>query len=565
MRDPFAPESNSSFLRDAQVGLLLVAVLLGLFVYVAYYRITGKGRPLPEHVRMAPIAEAVWPHGPPGNQTYEAPHSTEPTHVVAPRHPSPRRVTNPASPAQTVSSSSSTPNKKTFSVRPVPPTPLRTDRHVTPVDFQKAATNEKARQAKPSSGSGFRVGEKIDATKIRKREPATYQNVFGGDGKPLTTKIVKPEVKLPEIKLPVSSAPAGLENKTAKPAVLSPAKKPKLNSFQPTISAFGQPKKQLPDVKAFEPVKAVAENKTEFSSSVGTNSVDTNDLRPAANQPRMMPSKPVVHPMPKQSTPKHLEPKETDNSFQPLGGSFQSTIKQPVREQAVVKQPVTSQFDLSPQQDIAKSSRKPTLPTAKKLPAADMASDIALVDTRAFQGSGKKPQWNQAQLTPSPPTAPPASPTFKAPDQFGSVYVTKKGDSFWSIATEHYGDGRLFDALYRWNRKRTESYDDLPEATELETPKKVELVRRWPDLCPQDDTPTQSQSFDDQTVASYDVSLTERLYTTREGDTLFEIAANKLGQASRYVDIIAKNDQRLPSDVNHSVPLEAGLRLVLPD
>ena len=554
MRDPFAPKSNSSVLRDAQVGLLLVAVLLGLFVYVAYYRITGQGRPLPEHVRMAPIAEAVWPHAPPEPPTHEAPHSPQSNLVVAPHHVAPRRATNPVSPAHTIASASSAPIRKPFSVRPVPAAPIRTDRHVTPVDFQKVATNKETQQAKPSSGSGFRVGEKIDATKIREQDPSTYKNVFGGGGKPLTTKIVKPKIELPV------SDPAVLENKITEPAAMPPAKKPNLNSFQPVTPVSGQPSKQLPDVKAFEPIKAVDEIKTEFNPSVGVNSVGTNDLRPDANQPRMVPSQPAVY-----STPKHSEPREAKNSFQPLGGSFQPAIKQPVKEQAVAKQQVTNQFDLRPQQDIAKSNQKMPLPVAQKLPAADMASNVAPPNGQAFQGFGKKLRRSQPQVPPPSPAAPSASPAFKAPEKNQNVYVTKHGDSFWSIATEHYGDGRLFDALYRWNRERTESYDDLPEATELEIPHKTDLVRRWPDLCPQDDTPTQAQSFDDQTVADYDASLTERLYTTRKGDTLFEIAANKLGQASRYVDIMAKNDQRLPSNVNHSVPLKAGLKLVLPD
>ena len=65
MRDPFTSNSNSSMLRDAQVGLLLVAILLGLFVYVTINRITGQDHQIPDHVRMAPIATAVWPNGPP--------------------------------------------------------------------------------------------------------------------------------------------------------------------------------------------------------------------------------------------------------------------------------------------------------------------------------------------------------------------------------------------------------------------------------------------------------------------------------------------------------------------
>ena len=63
MADPFRPDAKSQLLREAQVGLSIVAILLVLLVYVAFYRITGRGRHLPDHVRNAPVAELVWPGG----------------------------------------------------------------------------------------------------------------------------------------------------------------------------------------------------------------------------------------------------------------------------------------------------------------------------------------------------------------------------------------------------------------------------------------------------------------------------------------------------------------------
>ena len=61
MSDPFRPEANQQLLREARVGLTLLAITLGTFVYVAYYRISGNGQQLPDYVVNAPIAEAVWP------------------------------------------------------------------------------------------------------------------------------------------------------------------------------------------------------------------------------------------------------------------------------------------------------------------------------------------------------------------------------------------------------------------------------------------------------------------------------------------------------------------------
>ena len=61
MSDPFRPEANKQLMREARIGLTLLAITMGTFVYVAYYRISGNGLRLPEHVVNAPIAESVWP------------------------------------------------------------------------------------------------------------------------------------------------------------------------------------------------------------------------------------------------------------------------------------------------------------------------------------------------------------------------------------------------------------------------------------------------------------------------------------------------------------------------
>ena len=107
------------------------------------------------------------------------------------------------------------------------------------------------------------------------------------------------------------------------------------------------------------------------------------------------------------------------------------------------------------------------------------------------------------------------------------------------------------------------TFDDVPAGTELQLPSKRELARRWPELCPRSEAgdSTTAQHAD----ATYDARLSERLYITKKGDTLFDIAAKKLGQASRYVDIMAINDQRLPTQVSHLSTLKAGLKLVLPE
>jgi hypothetical protein len=120
------------------------------------------------------------------------------------------------------------------------------------------------------------------------------------------------------------------------------------------------------------------------------------------------------------------------------------------------------------------------------------------------------------------------------------VVVVQEGEGFWMVAQKIYGDGRFFDALYQFNRHRVESFNDVPPGTELLTPESSELRRRWPYLCPPEEI------------------------RTLGGETLFEIAGHQLGQASRYVELLKLNHERLPAGICHDTPLPAGVTLELP-
>lgn len=120
------------------------------------------------------------------------------------------------------------------------------------------------------------------------------------------------------------------------------------------------------------------------------------------------------------------------------------------------------------------------------------------------------------------------------------IMIADEGDSFWLISQRTYGDGRYFDALYQFNKERVRSFNDVPAGTELLTPDVETLRHRWPRLCPREEI------------------------LTEDGDTLFEIAGERLGQASRYVELLKLNYQRLPKDVRHDTPLPAGVTIELP-
>lgn len=66
-----------------------------------------------------------------------------------------------------------------------------------------------------------------------------------------------------------------------------------------------------------------------------------------------------------------------------------------------------------------------------------------------------------------------------------AAYVTRPGDSWWSLAERAYGDGRLYRALFAWNRAIDPRVSLVP-GTPLEIPPPERLHAAWPALLPAD-------------------------------------------------------------------------------
>jgi LysM repeat protein len=138
------------------------------------------------------------------------------------------------------------------------------------------------------------------------------------------------------------------------------------------------------------------------------------------------------------------------------------------------------------------------------------------------------------------------------------TYLVQSGDSFWSIAEKVYGDGRFFRALYRYNEPLFPNYDSLAAGSSVGTPTREDLIKLFPGDCPAEEVKKVTSVMN---TVGQDAPP---IYVTREGDTLFEIARQKLGQASRYLEIQRLNRFRLGTQTNHLTPLRQGIRLVLP-
>jgi len=69
------------------------------------------------------------------------------------------------------------------------------------------------------------------------------------------------------------------------------------------------------------------------------------------------------------------------------------------------------------------------------------------------------------------------------PPMPGSAYVARPGDSWWSLAEKVYGDGRLYRAVFAWNRT-IDPRVSLVAGTPIELPPRDRLEAAWPALVP---------------------------------------------------------------------------------
>jgi nucleoid-associated protein YgaU len=76
-----------------------------------------------------------------------------------------------------------------------------------------------------------------------------------------------------------------------------------------------------------------------------------------------------------------------------------------------------------------------------------------------------------------------APPPATAPAGAAPTYVAAAGDSWWNLAERAYGDGRLYRALFAWNRVINPRVSLAP-GTPLEIPPKPRLEAAWPALMP---------------------------------------------------------------------------------
>ncbi|MFY8222918.1 MAG: LysM peptidoglycan-binding domain-containing protein [Pirellulales bacterium] len=125
-------------------------------------------------------------------------------------------------------------------------------------------------------------------------------------------------------------------------------------------------------------------------------------------------------------------------------------------------------------------------------PAAPVFAPPPVIEPDPADAALAPPRTEPAAATPIDafPRRPPPPPSIPADDSreapaapIAGSYVTAPGDTWWSIAERAYGDGRLYRALFSWNRRLDPRVSTTP-GTRLEIPPQPKLAAAWPKLMP---------------------------------------------------------------------------------
>lgn len=128
----------------------------------------------------------------------------------------------------------------------------------------------------------------------------------------------------------------------------------------------------------------------------------------------------------------------------------------------------------------------------------------------------------------------------------GVWHSVSDGETLWSIAQKHYGNGALAGKLAEFNGARASNPDLIRAGVRLRIPPRHVLTgEAVPTITQTPRTPKSAESF--------------RLYTIKRGDTLGEIAIRELGTIKRMQEIVKLNENVL-RDLDN-IPVGATLRL----
>jgi nucleoid-associated protein YgaU len=138
-------------------------------------------------------------------------------------------------------------------------------------------------------------------------------------------------------------------------------------------------------------------------------------------------------------------------------------------------------------------------------------------------------------------------------------YVVQPNDNYWTISKAVYGDGGFFKAIYEHNRRQHPKAERLQVGEVLFIPDAATLQKLYPDLCPKPGRVAAPQRTMQASARIH--SPGTKVYVVEEGDTLFKIAKDQLGNPSRWGEVYQLNRELLGKDYDY---LKPGTELLIP-
>jgi len=175
-----------------------------------------------------------------------------------------------------------------------------------------------------------------------------------------------------------------------------------------------------------------------------------------------------------------------------LSGAFFGVLSMKL---LVPRPPAGTGPDVDPVAPIAEQQELVEPPALAAPPASPASAPMRdpFTTRAAFEPPSAEPSSDLAPPPASfvpPPAAPPSPPAAvaepvldAAPVPLAGTHVVQPGDSWWSLAERAYGDGKLYRALFAWNRARDPQVALAP-GTRLEIPPLPRLQAAWPKLVP---------------------------------------------------------------------------------
>lgn len=202
------------------------------------------------------------------------------------------------------------------------------------------------------------------------------------------------------------------------------------------------------------------------------------------------------------------------------------------------------------------ATEAPTLTFEPDTPASEPVEDVwGAEPSVAGSSESEVPQPDFSPLD-TDPFDPAAAVSHAASEEAVTIHVVDSGDSFWSIAKEHYGAGRYFNALAAFNQARIPNPQVMRPGMKVMVPDAAVLQQRYPQLTGGTYSPGQTS---DRT--GFYVEGGQPMYRVAKGDTLSGIAHKHLGRASRWIQVYGMNQSQLTS----ASSLKIGMVLRLPN